>query len=381
VRSLGDRAGLSEITFQADVLRGGSYTVLSQVHDYEVDGGSLTASELRAAGVDYPSWIGPYVQVNEGASGPRTASKAGEIARRAASLGLDNPYDKARLLQDGLRDLGYATSVEGLCRVGENVPECLLRSESGFCQHYATTMVMVLRELEIPARLVNGYLPGLQVDADRYEVPMQALHAWTEVYFPGIGWVRFDPTPGGQLGQYQQQPTRFEEGEASAFPLPSGAPLPDEADASAGPVESPSPSPSAAVALPGDGGLGGGELVAAILVGGGLALLLLAASIGILYAWLRRLPGSDGGLAYTRIISLASRLGYGPHPAQTEYEYAASLSTTLPSVREELYAVARAHVEQRYGRRGVAAGQLPALRRAYARIRSALLRLGLRART
>jgi hypothetical protein len=228
---------------------------------------------------------------------------------------------------------------------------------------------------------VNGYLPGLQVDGDRYEVPMQALHAWTEVYFPGIGWVRFDPTPGGQLGQYQQQPTRFEEGEPSAFPLPSGAPFPDEADDSAGPIEAPSPSPSAAAASSTEGGSGGGDLVAAILVGVSLALLLLSTSIAILYAWLRRLPGSDGGLAYTRIISLASRLGYGPHPSQTEYEYAASLSTTLPSVREELYAVARAHVEQRYGRRGVAAGQWPALRRAYARIRSALLRLGLRART
>ena len=95
---------------------------------------------------------------------------------------------------------------------------------------------------------------------------------------------------------------------------------------------------------------------------------------------LRRLPGNDGGLAYGRIVGLAARLGYGPQPSETEYEYAASLSRTLPAVREDLYIVAHARVEKAYGRREVEGDQRALLRRAYARIRMALLRLSWRAR-
>ena len=379
VRSLGDREGLSEITFLEDVLQGGSYTVSSAVHDYDASGSALTASRLRAAGTAYPAWVGRYLQVNEGASGRLTEQKADEILELAADRGLDAPYDKARLLQDQLRALDYATSIQGLCRAGENVPECLLRTETGFCQHFASTMVMVLRELEIPARLVNGYLPGTSDGGDRYEVPMQALHAWVEVYFPDVGWVRFDPTPGDQLRRYQQQPTRLPEGDRLASPGPLDSLSLDESAASVVPSEQPSASPSASGAL-GAGGDDGGGVWSTVSLAGGLAAASLVALAGLLFVRLRRLPGNDGGLAYGRIVSLATRLGFGPQPSQTEYEYAASLSRALPSVSEELYVVAHARVEKAYGRREVEGEQRALLRRAYARIRMALLRLSWRAR-
>lgn len=376
VRSLGDREGLSEVTFLERVAGGESYAVVSAAHDYGDGDGSLTAAELRAAGEDYPGWIGRYLQVDAGASGPRTVVLAAEIAALAASLERDDPYDKALLLQDRLRELRYSTSIAGLCRSGENVPECLLRTETGFCQHFASTMVMVLRELEIPARLVNGYLPGTAGEGGRYEVPMQALHAWVEVYMPDIGWVRFDPTPGNQLRQYEQQPTRFEEGEAPPSPGGVESPPPDEEldddDASAEPTAAPASSGAA------DDGSGGGDIVTTALLLGSLLVVLLAGAAGLLVARLRRLPQADGGLAYRRIASLAARLGHGPHPAQTEYEYAASLSRTIPSVREELYVVAHARVEKIYGQREITAERRAALRRAYARIRTALLRLSWR---
>jgi len=109
----------------------------------------------------------------------------------------------------------------------------------------------------------------------------------------------------------------------------------------------------------------------------GLVILVLTA---LLLVRLRRLPGGGGDLAYARIAGLATRLGYGPHPSQTEFEYAASLSDALPSVRQELYLVAHARVEKRYGLRDMAGEPRAALRLAYARIRTALLRLGWRAR-
>jgi hypothetical protein len=93
---------------------------------------------------------------------------------------------------------------------------------------------------------------------------------------------------------------------------------------------------------------------------------------------LRRLPRADGSLAFRRIVSLATRVGHGPRDSQTEYEYVASLSETLPGVREELHVVARSTVEQRYGRRPPAEDAWKRLREAYARVRTALLRLLLR---
>jgi transglutaminase-like putative cysteine protease len=377
VRSLGDDEGLTEITFVEEVLRGGSYTVASAVHDYEVSSGSLTAWGLRAAGTDYPAWMGRYLRIEAGASGPRTAGLADDLATLAAEQGLESPYDLARLLQDRLRTMAYATSIVGLCGVTENVPECLLRTETGFCQQFASTMVMVLRELQIPARLVNGYLPGTRTADGSYEVPMQALHAWVEVYFPGTGWLRFDPTPGEQLRRYEQQPTRFAEGEPGASPGPQRSVAPGDAVENGSPSAEPSAAPTAGSST---GGGDGQDAWAVLLGAAGLAMLALLAAVSLLLVRLRRLPGADGSLAWRRISGLAARLGHGPQPSQTEYEYAARLSEALPSVREDLYVVAHARVEQRYGRREAPSERRAMLRAAYARIRVALLRLGWKSR-
>jgi hypothetical protein len=94
-----------------------------------------------------------------------------------------------------------------------------------------------------------------------------------------------------------------------------------------------------------------------------------------------RLPADDGALAYRRVVGLASRLGHGPHPAQTEYEYAASLGEALPAVREDLQVVTRVRVAQRYGHQEVAPPERTTLRRAYARIRTALVRAFWRTRS
>ena len=237
-------------------------------------------------------------------------------------------------------------------------------------------MAMTLRELEVPARLVTGYLPGDRSEGDRYEVPMQALHAWVEAYFPGTGWVRFDPTPGDQLRRWEQRATRLPEGEP--VPPPGATATPPQESETLEPVTGPSPSAGAALALADPSG--GGPWWTVELVG--LPLLLLLTLLGLLILpaalllmRLRRLPDGDAGLAYLRIASLASRVGHGPGRTQTEYEYAASLSEALPDVRDDLVRVARARVESRYGRRTLNEGQWPSLRHAYARARTALLRL------
>lgn len=70
-----------------------------------------------------------------------------------------------------------------------------LRQRVGFCQQYATTMAAMLRTLGIPARVAVGFLGGERQPDGSYAVTSQAAHAWPEVFFQGIGWVRFEPTP------------------------------------------------------------------------------------------------------------------------------------------------------------------------------------------
>ncbi|HTQ93409.1 MAG TPA: DUF3488 and transglutaminase-like domain-containing protein [Streptosporangiaceae bacterium] len=74
----------------------------------------------------------------------------------------------------------------------------LTKGKSGFCVQYAYAMTVLTRELGIPARFVIGYTGGTQQKNGSYVVKNTDAHAWTEVFFPSLGWIRFEPTPSGQ---------------------------------------------------------------------------------------------------------------------------------------------------------------------------------------
>jgi transglutaminase-like putative cysteine protease len=73
----------------------------------------------------------------------------------------------------------------------------LTKVRSGFCVEYAWAMTVLTRLLGIPARFVTGYTAGTRLANGSYQVKNTDAHAWTEVYFPTLGWIRFEPTPGG----------------------------------------------------------------------------------------------------------------------------------------------------------------------------------------
>ncbi len=359
--------GIGDIVFEEPLAVGDAVVIDAWVRDYSPDADSLTANELREAGEDYPEWIGRYLQGTEPEiSGQLVAREGRRIAER-----FDNPYDRALAAQRLLREMTYETDMRGVCGDGEPVPECVLRSEQGFCQHYATTMAMLLRAMGIPSRVITGYLPGERVDGV-WVVEQAAYHNWVEAFFPDHGWVRFDPTPRSEFGL---TPTAFPEGPAPTPEPDEDLPLepPDEPELE--PEESPQPLVIDEPAADPPIGLGGSLLAAGLLTAA-----LVSTLAALLWLRFRRLTEADGAVAYRGIVRLATRLGYGPHPAQTEYEYAGTLSRSLPGVRDDLYLVAGARVERVYARRPVEGERRDALRRAYARIRSALLRLYLRRR-
>ncbi len=157
-------------------------------------------SALRSAGKTYPRAVQEsYTAVPE------------TVPDRVHELGTDlttdaeTSYDAAVAIESYLRtSKAYSTNVSHAA--GENpVDQYLFEMDAGYCQYSAASMAVLLRTQGIPARYVTGYTPGKRIategTTDRYRVTNQEAHAWTEVYFPGYGWQRFDPTPPDRLNE------------------------------------------------------------------------------------------------------------------------------------------------------------------------------------
>lgn len=178
----------------------------------------------------------------------------------------------------------------------------LFVSNRGYCVHFATAMTVLLRTLDIPSRFVQGYGPGESLDDGRYSITQRDAHAWVEVYFPGAGWIPFDPTPPAAPVQ------------ADAAPAPDGGGVSAAADRSvpvlpqAGPEPAPAPLAFAAL-LP----------AAAWRWRRALALLRVAQRQG---GWGRERLLAAAAPAWQ---ALAARYG-APPPGCTAREYAGSLA-------------------------------------------------------
>jgi transglutaminase-like putative cysteine protease len=157
-------------------------------------------STLRAAGTDYPDRIAKrYTQLPE-ATPDRVGAFTDDLTADA-----ETPYDEAVTIRDWLKKKPY--SLNASHEAGEPVADqFIFEMESGYCQYYATSMVAMLRTQGIPARYVVGYAPGERVGEEEYLVTADRGHAWVEVFFPGTGWVRFDPTGSGRLPVQNPQP-------------------------------------------------------------------------------------------------------------------------------------------------------------------------------
>ncbi|SCW76219.1 Transglutaminase-like enzyme, putative cysteine protease [Paenibacillus tianmuensis] len=185
---------------------------------YEVDALVLTDRTIPAAdaGTDYAEDVRHrFLQL--------PASLPDRVRRLAEQLtmGLQTPYAKAEAIERYLRK-HYVYSLEGTRAAGKNedfVDRFLFEQKTGYCDHFSTAMVVLLRSAGVPARWVKGFAPGEAVSrtADRDEryvvqVRQKHAHSWVEAYFPSVGWVPFEPTPGFALS-----------GRASADEVPAAA--------------------------------------------------------------------------------------------------------------------------------------------------------------
>lgn len=126
---------------------------------------------------------------------PSLSPKLADLVR-VVTRDVTTPYEMTIAIKQHLLS-SYAYSLDvGSILSASPLEDFLFTRKTGYCEHYATAMVVMLRTIGIPARLVTGFLPGEWNDFGHYyTVRQQDAHAWVEVWFPRSGWVTFDPTP------------------------------------------------------------------------------------------------------------------------------------------------------------------------------------------
>lgn len=271
------------ITSAGDSARGTEYEVRSTLV-------TPTIEQLRAA-EQVPADFERYLAMPEGLA-PSVAEIAAEVVAEAdAETAIDQALALQSYFTEGEFTYSETAPVEqGYDGTSAEVVGRFLQAKSGYCVHFSSAMAVMARSLGIPARIAVGFTPGEYVTSDNdvepyYVVTTANLHAWPELYFDGIGWVRFEPTVGrGDIPRYAD-----EEAEAtdpsngpSASPSASAAVRP-----SASASSSPSPSPTAAAQND-----AGSLVIAAITVGAlalGAVVVLLLPLVPMLVRITRRL--------------------------------------------------------------------------------------------
>jgi transglutaminase-like putative cysteine protease len=167
-----------------------------------VEYSSATDAELKAAGANYPDWLRQFSTLP--ASGYRTSDVMSYIHDLAVKIvtdaGATNPYDEATAIQNYLRDPQHFTyTLNGAPQAPVGIDRLyyfLHDSHKGYCEFFASAMGDMLRSLGIPTQLVNGFGPGsFDSTTNSFVVRGEDAHTWVESYFPGYGWIPFEPTP------------------------------------------------------------------------------------------------------------------------------------------------------------------------------------------
>ena len=133
-----------------------------------------------------------YLQMPRGGLDNRVIALAKEITNQA-----ETPYEKVSQIERHLSS-NYRYSLDFTEKGGGDDPlsEFLFDRKTGHCEYFATAMAILCRAIQIPARIVSGYYTTEWNDYGEYFiVRQQDAHSWVEVWFPSMGWLRFDPTP------------------------------------------------------------------------------------------------------------------------------------------------------------------------------------------
>ena len=177
---------------QSTLLAADLFAAVSTARAYRADSyvPLVTVEELHAASTDYPAFIRERYLRLPSSVPERVLQLAREITQSQATA-----YDKAKAIEGYLRTYPYDLEVP-IPPEGQDVADYFLFDlKKGYCDYYATAMVVLARSSGLPARFVSGYASGSYDAANAvYLVRELNAHSWAEVYFPEIGWIEFEPT-------------------------------------------------------------------------------------------------------------------------------------------------------------------------------------------
>jgi hypothetical protein len=311
---------------------------------YAVEGLTSTADPdaLRAAGTDYPAWVTDrYLQLP-----PTITDRTRQLAAQLAA-GQPSAFDVAQAMESYVREtIAYNEAIEPPPADQDVVDYVLFDSREGYCEYYASAMAVLLRAEGIPSRVVGGYFPAPFDPAEGGHLYREKnAHLWVEAFFPGYGWIPFEPTANrdelsyGEIAAAEQEP---------AAPTPAPTPPP--------PIEEPTPVP--AVETPVPEAPAPAQLLsdplrlaswAAIMLA---ALLAVAATVmaGVWFAGFRGLTPVSS--LYARALRAGRWLNVTPAPSMTPREYADQVGRMVPSAQGPARVVADLYTQERYaGRR------------------------------
>ena len=154
----------------------------------KVTNGSLDPADIKKT----------YLQLSKGLP-DRVKKLATNITKKA-----DNRYDKAEAIVTYFQTNGYKYETQNVAIPKDNqdyVDQFLFETKEGYCDNFSSSMVVLLRSIGVPARWVKGFAEGTYQDSPtqtttKYVIKQSDAHSWVEVYFPGSGWVPFEPTLG-----------------------------------------------------------------------------------------------------------------------------------------------------------------------------------------
>ena len=316
------------------------------------------AGDLRAATAPAPDWVqARYLEL------PDDLPERVRLTAALVTAGEATPYGKARALERSLRTLTYDERVGPTPRGRDVVDYFLFEAQRGYCEHFASAMVVLARTLDIPARVVTGYSPGEPFEGGWLARERNA-HAWAELYFAGHGWVIFEPTPAME---------ESERGEPVTATTPPPIYL-GEPPAALTPVES-------ADAADQPAGIGRADpawpiwLTTLLRVAQWVMLLALIAAAALSALWWQGVRGLSGaGRWYGRLLWLGRWTGLRPGSSTTPFELAEEVGRAAPAAAAPAATIAEIYARERYGGHALTATEDARARRAWREARAALAR-------
>jgi transglutaminase-like putative cysteine protease len=340
---------------------------------------TASAQALRAAGTTYPEWVTMPNTYLDSSVSPRVIALADDIVTIA---GATNPYDKAKAIEVWLRtNIAYDDRIPPPPAGVDPVEWFLFEQRSGYCTYYATAMAIMLRSQGIPARLAAGFSQGdWDAGRQRFVVQEQDAHTWVEAFFPGYGWIVFEPTAAEApleregdeetaplpQGETPPPPTMTPTMPPTPTPLPSPTPTPPLPQQQAGaelptmtPTSTPSPTPVIVpTALPPAiepsatflDRLLPVLLLLLVLIAALTSALLLLAFLWWWWEWRGMRSLSPIARAYARLLRYAGLIGIRVEDWQTPEEKRLRIVRVLPASERPVSFITRVYAAERYAR-------------------------------